>query len=250
MPDKSKNTFNLDSNKEASVNKLQNLSPVLKIAMILKTNSKADIWFSKAYSELRNELIHYYKELEKTLPDQEDKFFALWRLGDCYLRTENYIEFIKLYKRINKIYNQFNLKDITKELENDYDAYKEIFPDMLLEEISRKIITIYGNDPKLINAFVDAINYGLDDEPCLIIGETGTGKEIIAELIHKISSRKDNKFWPVNCGGFTESLFDSQINGIASGHATGVEANLGAFLNACGRHGDESNNGYHIDTKK
>ena len=250
MPDKSKNTLNLDTDKEYSVDKLHESSPLLIIAKELRANPKADIWLSEEFSELRNKLIHYYKELEKTLPDQKDKFVALWRLGDCYLRAENYIEFIKLYKRINKIYNQFNLKYIPQELENDYDEYKEIFPEMLLEEISRKIRTIYGNDPKLIEAFVDAINYAQDDEPCLIIGETGTGKEIIAELIHKLSHRRENKFIKENTAGYTESLYNSEIRGILIGTATDVSSRLGVFLNACGKANEKENASYHIKGKQ
>lgn len=51
------------------------------------------------------------------------------------------------------------------------------------------------------------------DSPVLLIGETGTGKDVIANAIHYSSSRKDGPFVKVNCGAIPESLIDSELFG-------------------------------------
>jgi transcriptional regulator with PAS, ATPase and Fis domain len=60
------------------------------------------------------------------------------------------------------------------------------------------------------------------DSPVLLLGETGTGKEVIAGAIHKSSSRKDGPFITVNCGAIPETLLDSELFGYEKGAFTGA----------------------------
>lgn len=60
------------------------------------------------------------------------------------------------------------------------------------------------------------------DSPVLIEGDTGTGKELVASTIHYNSPRKDRPFNPVNCGGFAETLLESQLFGHIKGSFTGA----------------------------
>jgi transcriptional regulator with GAF, ATPase, and Fis domain len=60
------------------------------------------------------------------------------------------------------------------------------------------------------------------DIPVLLHGETGTGKEVIAQLIHKKSTRCKNVFIRVNCGAISPELIDSELFGHVKGAFTGA----------------------------
>ena len=60
------------------------------------------------------------------------------------------------------------------------------------------------------------------DSPVLLLGETGVGKEIIANVIHRSSKRKSKPFVKVNCGAIPETLIDSELFGYEKGAFTGA----------------------------
>ncbi len=66
----------------------------------------------------------------------------------------------------------------------------------------------------------------------LILGETGTGKEMLARHIHSLSDRQDKPFVPVDCSALTESLLESQLFGHTRGAFTGAVRDSLGFIRA------------------
>ncbi len=68
--------------------------------------------------------------------------------------------------------------------------------------------------------------------PVYISGESGSGKELAALLIHQQGARQDQPFVPVNCGAIPENLMESEFFGYKKGAFTGAEADRDGFFQA------------------
>lgn len=83
---------------------------------------------------------------------------------------------------------------------------------------------IIGSDPALLNVLDTVRRIAPTDAPVLITGENGTGKELIAEALHRNSRRRSGPFVKVNLGGIAPSLFESEMFGHRKGAFTGAVA--------------------------
>jgi DNA-binding NtrC family response regulator len=95
--------------------------------------------------------------------------------------------------------------------------------------------SLVGRDPKLRRLFRLLDDVAATDATVLIEGETGTGKELFAEEIHKHSSRRDGPFIVFDCGAVPDELIESALFGHVRGAFTGaVNDRAGAFEEADG----------------
>jgi PAS domain S-box-containing protein len=92
-----------------------------------------------------------------------------------------------------------------------------------------------GDSPKIKEIYNSVEKVAATDFSVIIIGETGTGKEIVAQAIHKFSDRENKPIISIDCGAITETLIESELFGYVKGAFTGAyEARNGAFQNANG----------------
>jgi Nif-specific regulatory protein len=84
-----------------------------------------------------------------------------------------------------------------------------------------------------MQAIVDlTARYARTDSPVLILGETGTGKELLARMLHQKSSRSGKPFKAINCGAIPETLIESELFGYEKGAFTGANSRKIGLLEA------------------
>ena len=94
---------------------------------------------------------------------------------------------------------------------------------------------ILGRSEKIVQLRQAILNVADTDTDVLIIGETGTGKELVARCLHEQSSRCNNHFIAVNCGAMPESIIENELFGHEPGAYTGADRlHIGKFEQASG----------------
>lgn len=84
---------------------------------------------------------------------------------------------------------------------------------------------LIGRSPQMERLFQMVPGIAQTDSSVLITGETGTGKDILAEMIHQQSARNKGSFIKVNCGALPETLLESELFGHHKGAFTGATEN-------------------------
>jgi two-component system, NtrC family, response regulator AtoC len=116
-------------------------------------------------------------------------------------------------------------------------GYLETVEDMrLVRELDAKRVRafrfsqIIGKSPQMEKIFAMLPLLAQNDSSVLITGETGTGKDLVAEAIHEASNRAKGPFIKINCGALPETLLESELFGHRKGAFTGaVENKPGRF---------------------
>lgn len=92
---------------------------------------------------------------------------------------------------------------------------------------------IIGESPAFLEIIEQASRAARHDRPVLVIGERGTGKELIASRLHFLSPRWEQKFVQVNCAALPDSLLESELFGHEAGSFTGAQGKrIGRFEEA------------------
>ncbi|NOQ28208.1 MAG: response regulator [Bacteroidales bacterium] len=90
----------------------------------------------------------------------------------------------------------------------------------LVQDIDQSFSEVIGESPKMIELFNIIDKVANTDANILILGENGTGKEVIARAIHRKSDRADKLFINVDLGAIAENLFESELFGHTKGSFT------------------------------
>ena len=102
----------------------------------------------------------------------------------------------------------------------------------LLQQISQKDDLFFGESPIIQALMQRVVTSAKSDSNIVITGETGTGKSLLARLIHNLSPRRDKPFISVNCGAIPENLMENEFFGHVKGAFTGAISNSQGFFGA------------------
>jgi len=129
------------------------------------------------------------------------------------------------------------IRDITEEKLKEESVHRESRSlreeNILLKTTSRqryKLGEIIGKSPGMQKVYDAILQAAESDANVIIMGETGTGKELVARAVHDLSARRTNQFVPVNCGAIPEDLLENEFFGHKKGGYTGATADSEGYL--------------------
>ena len=93
------------------------------------------------------------------------------------------------------------------------------------EDSLKSIAGFIGTSPAMQEVYAMTHRVAASTASVLLVGETGTGKELVARAVHELSPRGSGPFVRVNCGALSESLLESELFGHVRGSFTGAVAN-------------------------
>ena len=104
---------------------------------------------------------------------------------------------------------------------------KELELEELRQELRKEywFMGLLGKSALMQNLYEQIRNAATSEAPVLICGESGTGKNLVANAIHSLSRRKDGPFISLNCASLNEHLLESELFGHKRGSFTGAISN-------------------------
>lgn len=159
-------------------------------------------------------------------------------LDNMMQKIEDDREIVNEVIQINGVYLGLNANVINLEKEiigfvitlQDIDKIQRLEQKMRKEIITkghyakRTFENIIGNSDSIINTINKAKKYASTESTILILGETGTGKELFAQSIHNFSNRSENPFVAINCAALPENILESELFGYVKGAFTGAKS--------------------------
>jgi two-component system response regulator PilR (NtrC family) len=140
---------------------------------------------------------------------------------------ETAIEAMKLgaYNYINKPFNIDEIRLIVKRAIEKKKLSEELSVLKEKVETTYTLENIVGQSPKMQEMFKLIPRIAQSNSNVLIIGESGSGKELVATALHNLSHRKEKNFITINCAAFSEGLLESELFGHMKGAFTGAMYN-------------------------
>ncbi len=117
------------------------------------------------------------------------------------------------------------IDSMQRELE-EQEAIKDQFRNQILEMQKQQLSSrqVIARSPCMVKALQQALRVSTVESTVLILGESGVGKGLFADLIHKNSGRADKPLIRINCGAIPESLIESELFGYEKGAFTGAQS--------------------------
>jgi PAS domain S-box-containing protein len=139
----------------------------------------------------------------------------------------------KAGKRVPISVSSALLKDLNGRIIGGVETFRDLD---LVEKLRKdfaaryKMENIVSRDKKMLEMFEILPTIAESDSTVLIVGETGTGKELVARALHNLSPRKKEAFIAINCGALPDNLLESELFGYVAGAFTDAKkAKKGRF---------------------
>jgi len=148
--------------------------------------------------------------------------------------TQSLKQTIEKLERRNVELKKAQQKLIQAEKEKRRELQQEV--DQLQKEVTRaSFANMIAESPQMKKIQEEIVRISKSSATVLILGENGTGKELVAEALHRNSPRRDKKFVKINCAAFNENLLESELFGHVKGSYTGATSDRkGLFAAASG----------------
>ena len=149
-------------------------------------------------------------------------------LMTAYTTPTNMIEASKIGIKdiLQKPFTPAQLKDTVKKYDEKKDDYIKV-----MDKINEEFVGSFETMKDIYSKIGIAAN---NDLPVMILGDTGTGKELIAHLIHKNSTNSKSQFLAINCASIPKELFESQFFGHEKGSFTDANKQHMGYVEAVG----------------
>ena len=214
------------------------------IDFLVVTNKDGYIEFYKVFNNLGSKIVEnpvglHILELHQHLTEETSTVMKVLRDGEPVINEKQYLNIFKERTvtvltttlplksgnktigaiDINKYYDSDLRKINNNNMEYSFDRPNQPFT----------IDDILTNDPKMKEIKAKTLKVARTSSPVMIYGETGTGKELIAQAIHNHGFRKSNPFIIQNCSAIPLTLGESILFGTTKGSFTGAEDKMGLF---------------------
>jgi DNA-binding NtrC family response regulator len=171
------------------------------------------------------EVLQKIKEMSRDTPVIMITAYATVDMSIQALRKGAYDMLTKPFEPEELIYRVKNALQQSELLEENRELRKELEGKFRFDNIigtSEQLRTLLGKVEKV----------AVRDTSVLITGESGSGKELIAQAIHYNSPRHESRFVAINCGALPETLLESELFGYKKGAFTGAKENRQGLLEA------------------